>query len=220
MRDYQRQRVYIAEHDAFHRIDAGPPYPDDLTELRRRISVITTSSWWARQGGSPVPAERIDLRDGRGTSWARGGGGISPTRGGWAYLNLPRWARKREVVLHELAHVLVDHQRANGRIRGAVAAHGRHFTRAMLALVGRWVSVDAARTLRAAYRERGARATGTDQDHLSRIRRRRARPMIERIDDPAAADRAVKRREFLRRMEAGKRAKAARAAAARRGDDR
>ncbi len=65
-------------------------------------------------------------------------------------LRLPPWAlRRRGVVLHELAHLLVF--RSDPR----VVTHGPEFCAALLFLVGRYMGAQVRRDLAAAFRRRG-----------------------------------------------------------------
>jgi putative metallohydrolase (TIGR04338 family) len=89
---------------------------------------------WFRHRWPQWSVNNIELRDGRGTRWARGGSGR---------LILPYWARTRWVILHELSHV----------VAGSNAKHGWLFCAVFLELITMYLGEDAGRRLRNAFRQ-------------------------------------------------------------------
>lgn len=144
LRDSQRSKVYAAERVAF------PGFGGTGSEARFRavadieayLDKIISSAWWRRR----YPKVRtVQIKDGRGTTFARGG--YNPD--GTGTLNLPMWARNEPVILHELAHVATD------SIHGprGTPPHGREFCSTFLGLVRWQMGEQAWRALKDAFRE-------------------------------------------------------------------
>jgi putative metallohydrolase (TIGR04338 family) len=139
-------------YDAEERLKAkdGPEFT--WAETLAYVERVTRSRWWRCR----LP-RGVRVKDGRGTRIARGGWGTGrPT------VNLPRWARTRLVILHELAHVLTSRP---GR---EVAAHGPEFAKTYLELVRRF-EPELAPRLRAEFK-------------AGRVRTRVAKPQPVRYD--------------------------------------
>lgn len=138
-RDNQRARLYRAEGHQHMRfachLMAEPPLKQ-LADLRAFVERLHSSPWWRQRFGGHY---RIDVRDGRGRQAA--GGWRRPN--GTGVVTLPRWARNRLTVLHELAHAVQP--------RGS-ASHGPEFCRLYLDLVRRWMGPEFARRLRTGMR--------------------------------------------------------------------
>ena len=128
MRDSQRQRVYDAGWRLPTRL-IGKGSMDDVVEY---VDRVVGSNWWRARSTVTV----VTIKDGRGR------------RSGVAYgntISLPAgWARTEGVVLHELAHLLVD---------SGGPPHGPDYASTYLALVRRFMGSEAADVLRAAYKE-------------------------------------------------------------------
>lgn len=90
-RDSQRSKVYVAEH-AIDKVGGGARL-ETVPEIQAWINKLTKYRWFIRRWGKRT----IIVEDGRGKRWARGGG---------SRIWLPRWARTKTVILHELAHCL------------------------------------------------------------------------------------------------------------------
>lgn len=117
VRDSQRSKVYAAEKAAVlaswnSRLETLPEIQDYLQDMMNR-------AWFKRRWPWITKVPR--LKDGRGTTHARGGAGG---------LNLPRWARSEVVVLHEMSHYLCDMT-----LHQPHAAHGWQFCEVYLTLV-------------------------------------------------------------------------------------
>ncbi len=152
-RDSQQSKVYKAERDVFSSVPFGPtlgtPEFRTVAECHAFVNQVIGSRWWVNRAG------RIDIEitDGRGSQNA------------FAYrlpdhkdsvphlrLSLPRWARSRIVILHELAHCITGIKHGYYE-RDTVPFHGREFCSHLLALVKRWLGPDQARALQAAFKE-------------------------------------------------------------------
>lgn len=144
-RDSQRSKVYAAERSVF---SGGSHRPELLlteAQLRRWLKTITTSTWWRRRHDEdrwPRHAPYLEFGDRGGSAhyqpWTR-------------TIRLRPGSMRRWVLLHELAH----HVSSNVN----EAAHGWEFCAAYLALVRKWLGVEAERKLRAAFRTHGVRYT-------------------------------------------------------------
>lgn len=153
VRDSQRSKVYKAE-TVIHNIGEKFETVNDVSIYLRKIM---NSDWFQQR----YPEKTwFDIRDGRGTRYARG----SNLSYGGVYMNLPRWARRESVILHELAHGL---QPAN------TAWHGREFCAIYIELVGRFMGKEAEKKLRESFKanrvkyRRAAKASPPSQDYLA-----------------------------------------------------
>ena len=125
-RDSQRSKLYKAEREiknplALERIETVP-------EIQKWVDKICSYAWFKRRFGNNI---RIRVEDGRGRRNASGqrwlfrvlkDDKIEIYNG---YIKLPMWARKKWVILHEMAHVICRYK----------PAHGRYFARCYLSLV-------------------------------------------------------------------------------------
>ena len=75
------------------------------------------------QGRGTIPSTPPTIKDGRGTSVARGSA---------RSLNLPKWARTKLTICHELAHAILDRKGDTG------PWHGRAFARLYLEMIVRY----------------------------------------------------------------------------------
>ncbi len=132
VRDQQRSRVYKAERVLCYYDRKF----ETIHETRTYVKKLTTSAWFNRRR---LDREEVQVADGRGTRKAFAYGNHT--------INLPRWARREKMILHELAHILLS---SNLSLE---AAHGREFCRAMLALVKHQMGIDAYNELKAAYKK-------------------------------------------------------------------
>ena len=148
-RDMQKAKLYRAERRAFG-IDQFLIGSMPLAECEAFIRKVCDSAWFQSHYGRMEPR----IKDGRGTSIARG----SPDA-----INLPRWARNRAVILHEIAHG------ATRLVHGSsVAGHGWEFASTYLALVQHVLGKDMARRLAAEFKKEHVRTAA-----------KRTRPMSE-----------------------------------------
>lgn len=146
MRDTARSRVYAADKRASASLCLPALSWQDTAALVHRI---TASRWWRNR--CPITPERLMLKDGRGSPRARGG--AYQAADGWhGIVALPRSSRTALIILHELAHVW-QHTKYPARVGWDIAPHGAEFRALYLTLIRRWLSPEAARLWRAAYRE-------------------------------------------------------------------
>jgi putative metallohydrolase (TIGR04338 family) len=117
-RDSQKKRLYAAEEQVPGIRDTSRLC--DVTELQGFVDRIVSSAWF--QARWPIPAIRV--KDGRGRT--RAGGSASDHS-----ITMPRWARSPLITLHEIAHVVIPPG-------PTVAAHGREYAAAYLALARRF----------------------------------------------------------------------------------
>jgi len=142
-RDFQRSRVYKAEQGLGKYTRSSKPLPHlrTVAQCQAWIDKITRSRWWKAR----AVVSKVAVFDGRGTVAAAGGhfGDFGKKRG-WG-VSLPLWARREEVILHELAHVMTPYD--------TQPAHGRAFCKNYLALIHRWMSKEKAAELRDSFRK-------------------------------------------------------------------
>lgn len=130
-RDSQRGKVYRSERELPWSIDVRQlsprfPVPEDRigSGSMEEVTVFVHKVWkWAFDKGMARYSQPPRIKDGRGTTIARGGAYV---------LNLPRWARGYTVVLHEVAHSIVN------TYDSRAPWHGREFCRVYLRLMKRW----------------------------------------------------------------------------------
>lgn len=134
-RDMQKAKLYRAEKVL---LPYGKVGDESVPACEAFVKSVWQSTWVkkhfvrARLNGPP------EIADGRGTRIARGG---------LNRLNLPRWARTKAVVLHEITHALTPDR----------PAHGWVFCKNYLAIVQHFMGTEAAKELRVAYREHRVR---------------------------------------------------------------
>jgi putative metallohydrolase (TIGR04338 family) len=131
-RDSQRSKVYAAEQAAFPNIHNG-----HLTVPEMQALIDKWCSSAVLQRKYPRAAMVPLVTDGRGR---RKGGYRSST----CELRMPRFARTKPYLLHELAHHLTHHP--------ARACHGWEYAECMLYLVRVFISRSASETLATTYR--------------------------------------------------------------------
>ena len=132
IRDTQRQKVYRAEREALWGTRTSFK---DLKEVNAYICHVINSHYWKKRQGSPY----IDVRDGRGRS--------SACAFDKQTIALPKWARKDVIILHELAHTLVNFSYHR------VAPHGREFAKEYLGLIKRFIGKESYSLLKESYKK-------------------------------------------------------------------
>lgn len=164
-RDSRRQKCYNGEREAFGQsfrdlIDGGSF--KSSCEFARKV--VSSKTWLRlreqhgqlRNGICWIQQRGLEVSDGRGTTWARGGGG---------WINLPRWARTKPVILHELAHNLV----------GSGKGHHWPFNRAYIDLVAVFIGKAEAKHLEKCLKAAGAKTRPPKQlspETLEKMRER------------------------------------------------
>lgn len=139
-RDTQRQKHYDAEREALWSISTPLPTVADVERYcRKTLARKRVIARWPQCGSM------VDVGDGRGRRKACAIG----TR----EIRIPLWARNDAVVLHELAHIIVNRQ-----WRGqTLASHGWQFASVFLDLVWLCMGAEARDALKAAYKKHGVR---------------------------------------------------------------
>jgi len=123
-RDFQRKKIYKAENAAMRCC-----YPVDRLELDECRQLVSRACKFLGLTTSPL------VTDGRGTKRASGT---------MSKINLPKWARNKWIVLHEVAHACTPR---------SYPAHGREFASTYLKLVRRFIGKIEAQILRDAFRQ-------------------------------------------------------------------
>jgi putative metallohydrolase (TIGR04338 family) len=160
-RDNQRKRLYDAEqkHSLWQKTDWLHEGGDSasagmrcrivegdemsLDEIREWINGLARKRWFKNRW--PSASRRfVRLKDGRGTTWARG------DYRRWR-LNLPKWARQPLVVLHEYAHLLTDFDEASAGEDWQ--PHGPEFAARFLYLIRKAISEEAYREMRRIFKK-------------------------------------------------------------------
>jgi putative metallohydrolase (TIGR04338 family) len=133
LRDSQRSKVYKAE-GVIHYPAKGKRY-ESMSEVTAYVERVCDSKFWKKLNGYYVKVE-----DGRGRRTA--------CASDWGTINLPKWARQDSVILHELAHTLVNFDYHN-----PVPSHGKEFAKMYLILVKRFMGKEAHDTLRDSFKK-------------------------------------------------------------------
>ena len=107
MRDFQRSKVYEWERISF------PAFKEEMQLFE------------CKELASALYGKRVKVKDGRGTRSACAYPNRYPT------ISLPRWARNRIVVAHEVAHLYI---RSEWR-QGNLPPHGSTFMRIYIGLL-------------------------------------------------------------------------------------
>lgn len=141
-RDYQRSRVYAAEKAAFGRAEDWKDRVATVSAMERYVKDLSADREWT----DLVWPEQWTVKDGRGRR--RGGASAGP---GWGLITVPRFARAKWYVLHEVSHVVTTLTYGVG-----VAAHGPEFCGVYLRLVQKEMGRQAADALFEAFVEQGA----------------------------------------------------------------
>jgi len=143
-RDSQRQKLYDAELKVFGDSTGRRPVEDDLAtvaQMQAFVDKLMASAWWARRW----PRVRcIEVRPGFGHSRATGSF--------WSkVVQMPKWARSRNVLVHEIAHCV------SSPMEGG--AHGWFFASNYLDLVEHVFGKATADELRASFKEHRVKYT-------------------------------------------------------------
>ena len=150
-RDMQKTKLYAAERCPEHMRRWWTETPcRDTTGVWVFFERITKDPWFLRHYGRWT----LWLRNGQGARIARGAyRGEDLFRRHVADLKLPRWARYRQMILHELAHAVASQIHGSGNIQG----HGREYAAIYLDLVRHFLGAEAARQLRASFKAHGVK---------------------------------------------------------------
>jgi hypothetical protein len=149
IRDNRRLKCYKGERQAFGQEFSVLYKGGDFKATCEYAQYVLRSKTWLRlreDHGQTIAGRCLlqdrpigfYIKDGRGTSIARGGNG---------FLNFPRWARTKPVILHEIAHNLVGSRRG----------HNWPFNRAYIDLVNVFIGKAAGKRLEACLKAAGCK---------------------------------------------------------------
>ncbi len=139
VRDSQKSKVYKAERSVQTLLSDTEYKFTSLQQCIDFVCKIECSKWYKSVG---LCGHNISISDGRGSSRARAY--CSSNR-----ICLPRWARNKMTILHEICHM---HYTSN-----FVASHGREFCKLFINAVKRWIGKEEADLLRYAYKTYGVK---------------------------------------------------------------
>lgn len=178
-RDSQRQKIYSSERRAFPDMAMGRLGATwtDFEDAVRWVRKVQASAWWRKRYPEITPGTLVVGKANRGAHCEAGGHRI----------NLSRWAYREEVILHEMAHVIVERTYAVGR-RHEVTWHGWEFAKTFLELVERFLGKEHAARLRDEFRKNGVRYKAPRKVTMNAEQRAAAGARL-------AAARAAKRQE-------------------------
>lgn len=156
VRDFQQSKVYRAERV----IDVGstarePEFPT-VADCERFVAKVLGSRTFVRRWGN---GRRIAIEDGRGRRSACAWGDSIAA----SVISLPRWARTRASILHEIAHTIVHD------------GHGPLFARTYLELVRLFIGPMEANALRKSFQHNRVRVASPaiyDVKYAARVRSR------------------------------------------------
>ncbi len=165
-RDNRRQKCYDGEREAFGsdfrllidggRFESACAFAHKVVNSKTWLRLREQHGHRDRDGHCPIQRYGLIIKDGRGTRIARGGYGT---------INLPRWARSKPIILHELAHNLA----------GARARHHWPFNRAYIDLVAVFIGKEEAKRLEKCLKEAGCKTRPPRQmspETLAKLRER------------------------------------------------
>lgn len=173
-RDSQRSKVYRAERAAGLVGHETAPELATVPLIEDYVETLMGRAWFKRRW--PMAANReVEVRPGRGARRAFASGSRSIT--------IPRWARHEGVILHEMAHIIVQREYQ----RSEAAAHGWQFCHVYLELVRYAIGREAADELKAQFRNckvrytkpRAKRVLSEEEKQVLRDRLGRARAAKE-----------------------------------------
>jgi putative metallohydrolase (TIGR04338 family) len=139
LRDSQRGKVYKAERILNSHPKAMERF-ETIPEVDVFVKKVLGSSYTRKHFAR---LNSLTISDGRGRRNA--------SAYGYREISLPRWARTRWTILHELAHIYASYKYK--RVDIAIAAHGREFCKIYLQLVQHFISKEAADILKKSFRE-------------------------------------------------------------------
>ncbi len=179
-RDSQRSRLYAAEQAVGgYGSNGGQPLPT-MADIEAYLDKLTSSAWFRRRWDRVYP----------GTYRLRNGAGNRKATGGMNDLTYPRWSRYEWMVLHELAHHIVERHSGSS----TQAWHGWMFCSVLLELVEHAFGAEMAKRFKAEMKKRNVKYT---------------KP---RAKQPMSEERKAQLREQLAAARAVREANAARAA--------
>lgn len=147
LRDSQKSKVYASEAAAFDRYKSNPEFKttEECYEFLQRVM-----SGKVFQRHYPYTKDwKVIIRAGQGTRKASASQ-ITIDGETWRVITLPKWARRKEVILHELAHHLNDVESKDK----PYASHGWEFASIFLDLILKGMGKDARQRLKNEFKAR------------------------------------------------------------------
>jgi putative metallohydrolase (TIGR04338 family) len=152
MRDSQRKRVYTAERAAFPDCsETSDPTLPTVEDIERYVKKV----WGSKRVQAAFP--RSTLHYSRVPEVADGRGCRRAIAYGTYQITIPKWARREWVVLHELAHIIVERERLHPK--NEIADHGWHFCEVYLKLVLYMMGREAHDALKASFKKHKVKFT-------------------------------------------------------------
>jgi len=149
-RDSQRKKLYEAES-----VVLGKNLPT-MPEVEKYVAKVTRSDWWKKH--HKYPTYPVEVQDGRG---------CRAYAFGMTRMKFPKWSRHEEVILHELAHLVVH---SHYGYYGA-AGHGKEFAKILLLLVKRFMGKEEYEKMKASFKTYHIKHTCTIPTHIkSKVR--------------------------------------------------
>jgi hypothetical protein len=115
---------------------------EELGECAAYAKAVMTSQFWIDECGKTWD---VKIENGRSRALAFG----------WGRIAIPKWARTKMIVLHELSHIALS--RTTLRDCKSIAPHGREFAAFYLKIVRRFLGVEVHDQLRAAFVKGGVK---------------------------------------------------------------
>lgn len=127
-RDNQRSKVYKAEQVIHDRFEL-----ENIEAVEKYVKIVSNSKYFQKHFG----VFSFHIKDGRGTRKAFSSGNV---------LNFPVWSRKKAIVLHEIAHSIVNKKYLSA------ASHGPEFCKIYLILVNHFLGKECYKELKQSFR--------------------------------------------------------------------
>ena len=144
-RDTQKHKIYAAEND----LKRLSPKFENFEDCCKYVKKVCGSKWLlkkyeqrCRRMAWHTEPFNISVEEGRSNAFARGSYYANS-------ISLPKWAQTELVALHEIAHVLVSHDR--------IAGHGPEFAKCFLDLVKHFMGKEMHATLKASFKKHKVR---------------------------------------------------------------
>ncbi len=168
-RDQQRQKVYDWERTIKPGVSHDIKYVGDVvTRVVRETRLPQGEELSLDECEHLVADVWAAYRPGRQIPRVHHGGGTRTATGSSWRINLPRWARHRVTVLHEIAHSLQPER----------PAHSKHFVRLEIELLVRWAGFNRSELVKSARAHRIKVAPASEVERPS-VRTRAAKSLAK-----------------------------------------
>ncbi len=153
-RDYQRSKCYASEASIVGRIPNNPRY-ETVPEIEAYLDKVMSRAWFKKRWELRT---RPRILAGQAHRKAVSYGGC---------IALPKWARSRLIILHELAHEVDCRYTGYG--------HGRYWARSFLEMVKFEMGPEAYKILKDSFREHGVKFSPRKRSNMTHEQRQAAR---------------------------------------------